>query len=108
MNLTQYEVLRRPLMTEKCARLKEEFRQVVLEAAVWANKSQIKSAAEKLFSVKVSNVRTSNVRGKTKRVGKGAGKQRNWKKAVLTLVEGSDLDVFGVIAAVPTAPEGEA
>lgn len=93
------EVLRRPIVTEKATILKEQQRKIVLEVAIDANKNEIKAAAEKFFGATVENVRTSVCRGKIKRVGKTMGKRANTKKAVLTLKEGSDLDVFGVVAA---------
>lgn len=94
--ITQYDILRRPVLSEKSNGLKEVSRQVTLEVLPRANKMQIKSAAEKLFGVKVEAVNTSVCRGKTKRVGKNIGKRANWKKAVLTLSADSDLDVFGI------------
>ncbi len=98
---TLFEVLRRPLVTEKATSLKENDKQVALEVAIWATKDQIRLAAQKLFKVDVLNVRTMVCRGKTKRVGKHSGKQRNWKKAILTVKEGADVDAFGFVATVP-------
>lgn len=94
--ITQYDILRKPVLSEKSNALKEGFRQVTLEVFPAANKRQIKLAAEKLFGVKVQGVNTSVYRGKTKRVGKNIGKCSNWKKAVLTLSADSDLEVFGI------------
>ena len=102
---TLFEVLRRPLVTEKTSALKAGERKVVLEVATWANKGQVKEAAEKFFGVGVTAVNTSITRGKLKRVGKSMGKQSNWKKAVLTLKEGADLDVFGVVAEAPASEQ---
>ena len=93
---TQYDILRKPVLSEKSNLLKEKGRQVTLEVLPGANKIQIKSAAQTLFGVKVLAVNTSVCRGKTKRIGKNFGKCSNWKKAVLTLSSDSDLDVFGV------------
>lgn len=93
---TQYDVLRRPVLSEKSNLLKDNRHQVTLEVAPRANKKQIRSAAQTLFGVKVLSVNTSVCRGKTKRIGKNSGKCSNWKKAVLTLSTDSDLDVFGV------------
>ncbi|MBH1989452.1 MAG: 50S ribosomal protein L23 [Myxococcaceae bacterium] len=94
--ITEYDILRKPVLTEKSNFLKENSRQVTLEVLSAANKKQIKSAAQRLFGVKVQSVNTAIYRGKTKRVGRTMGKQSNWKKAVLTLSSDSDLDVFGV------------
>lgn len=92
------EVLKRPLVTEKATTLKSSENKVVLEVAMAANKKEIKLAAEKLFGVSVDAVNTLIYRGKSKRVGKTAGRRSNWKKAVLTLKEGSDMDAFGIVA----------
>ncbi|MEI6789806.1 MAG: 50S ribosomal protein L23 [Myxococcaceae bacterium] len=94
--ITQYDILRKPVLSEKSNLLKEKSRQVTLEVLPGANKKQIKVAAQNMFGVKVKAVNTSVYRGKTKRVGKNVGKCSNWKKAVLTLSSDSDLDVFGV------------
>lgn len=100
---TQYDILRRPVLSEKSNLLKDLRHQVTLEVLPGANKKQIKSAAQTLFGVKVLSVNTSVYRGKTKRIGRSFGKCSNWKKAVLTLSTDSDLDVFGVWqqAAIP-------
>lgn len=90
-----YSVLKSPLVTEKSSALKAEANKVVFRVARDANKIDIKSAVEKLFDVKVEEVNTMINRGKPKRVGKSVGRRQNWKKAVVTLAEGTDLDVFG-------------
>ena len=95
MILTPEKIIRRPIaLTEKAARLKTEGNQVVFEVAVGANKLEIKDAVEKLFDVKVASVNTLIQRGKQKRMGKGLAKRRNWKKAIVTLREGSDIQLF--------------
>jgi large subunit ribosomal protein L23 len=97
------EVLKRPLVTEKATAMKSSENKIVLEVAMAANKKEVKLAAEKLFSVSVDSVNISISRGKAKRVGKTMGRRNNWKKAVLTLKNGSDIDAFGVVAADPAA-----
>jgi large subunit ribosomal protein L23 len=87
-------IIRKPLITEKSTRQKEEGRQYVFEVHRDANKIEIQSAVERLFKVKVLQVRTSNVLGKTKRLGKRYGKRPDWKKAILTLREGDRIDFF--------------
>jgi large subunit ribosomal protein L23 len=88
------DVIKRPIaLTEKAARLREG-NQVVFEVAIDANKIQIKSAVESLFAVKVANVNTLVQRGKPRRLGRIMGKRPNWKKAVVTLAEGSDIQFF--------------
>ena len=91
-----YDVLVAPVVTEK-ATTASEHNQVIFKVARTATKPQIKDAVEKLFDVKVTGVHTMVFRGKDKRVGKSMGRRKNWKKAVVTLKEGTDLDVFGTM-----------
>jgi large subunit ribosomal protein L23 len=93
-----FNVLKAPILTEKALAYKESDRQVTLQVATTANKHQIRDAAQKLFGVSVVAVRTAVYRGKMKRVGKSAGRQAKWKKAMLTLAEGSNLEAFGSVA----------
>jgi large subunit ribosomal protein L23 len=101
-----YDVIKRPLVTEKSSALKAEANKIVFEVDRQANKIDIKTAVEKLFEVKVTDVHTMVFRGKTKRVGRTAGRRQNWKKAVVTLAEGADLDVFGVNTTEAPPTEG--
>jgi large subunit ribosomal protein L23 len=95
MILTPEKIIKRPIaLTEKAARLKVDGNQVVFEVAIAANKLEIKDAVERLFDVKVARVNTLVQRGKQKRMGKGLAKRRNWKKAIVTLREGSDIQLF--------------
>jgi large subunit ribosomal protein L23 len=88
------DVIKRPIaLTEKAARLREG-NQVVFEVALDANKIQIKSAVESLFAVKVADVNTLVQRGKPRRLGRMMGKRPNWKKAIVTLAEGSEIQFF--------------
>lgn len=87
-----YDIIRKPSLTEKGMTLQEVHNQVVLKVNSKANKIEIKEAMEKLFNVKVTKVRTANMTGKSKRVGKHIGKTPNWKKAVVSLAEGEKLD----------------
>lgn len=89
------KIIRRPIaLTEKATRLKVDQNQVVFEVAMSANKVQIKDAVERLFDVKVAGVNTLVQRGKQKRMGRGLAKRPNWKKAIVTLREGSDIQFF--------------
>ena len=89
------EIIRRPiLLTEKASRLREDENKVVFEVNPRANKIQIKSAVEELFGVGVTDVNTSLVRGKFRRMGRGHGKLQHWKKAVVTLKEGDDIQFY--------------
>jgi len=87
-------IIQRPMITEKSTRQKEEGRQYVFQVHPDANKIEIQSAVERLFKVKVLQVRTSNVLGKVKRLGRRYGKRPDWKKAVVTLREGDRIDFF--------------
>jgi large subunit ribosomal protein L23 len=89
-----YEVLRRPLITEKNTMVGEQSK-YTFEVARHANKPMIRQAVESLFKVDVTAVNTSTVHGKLRRVGKSRGMTRNWKKAVVTLKPGQRIDAFG-------------
>lgn len=89
-----YEIVKKPLISEKGQRLNEEANQATFEVAMSANKIEIKQAVEKLFSVRVDHVRTMIVRGKERRVGRRSGRTPNWKKAVVTLKPGETIELF--------------
>lgn len=91
-----HQIIKKPLITEKSSLLKEAGPIVAFEVALNANKIEIKQAVEKAFDVKVANVNTALIAGKVKRVGRQFGKRSNWKKAYVTLAEGSNIDFFGV------------
>jgi large subunit ribosomal protein L23 len=92
--MTPEHIIKRPVaLTEKAARLKEQ-NKVVFEVAMQANKIQIREAVEAMFEVKVVHVTTLVQRGKMKRMGRGLAQRRNWKKAVVTLREGDDIQFF--------------
>lgn len=87
-----FDVIKRPLFTEKGSALKEAENKVILEVAKDANKIEIKKAVEELFKVKVEKVSTIKAHGKMKRYGKYTGKTSDRKKALITLKEGEKLD----------------
>jgi large subunit ribosomal protein L23 len=89
-----HHIIRRPVITEKSTQLKDTNRQYVFEVYQAANKLEIQSAVERLFKVKVTEVRTANVLGKLKRLGRKYGKRPDWKKAIVTLKEGDRIDFF--------------
>lgn len=91
-----HRIISQPLVTEKTSLQREAGRVVAFEVALVANKIEIKQAIEKAFNVKVENVNTVLVAGKAKRSGRTIGKRSNWKKAYVTLAEGSSIDFFGV------------
>jgi large subunit ribosomal protein L23 len=87
-------ILRPIVLTEKATRLREKDNHVVFEVARTANKIEIKGAVEKLFGVKVLDVNTLIVRGKERRMGRGYAKLQNWKKAIITLKKGDEIQFF--------------
>jgi large subunit ribosomal protein L23 len=89
-----HRVIRRPVVTEKSTDLKEAMNVIAFEVDKRATKPEIKAAVEKLFKVKVKNVKTLNVAGKFVRLGRNFGKRPNWKKAFVTLVEGNTIEFF--------------
>ncbi len=88
------KVIQRPLVTERGTVLRELHNQYFFEVNPDANKHEIKQAVEHYFGVKVTNVRTMNMLGKVKRMGRFQGKRADWKKAIVTLVDGDSIDVF--------------
>lgn len=101
------QIIKRPLLTEKSARLREtggastaaaegeQYAQKVLfEVARDANKIEIRAAVQQLFKVTVTDVRTLVVRGKVKRVGRYSGQRPSWKKAFVTLKPGDNIEFF--------------
>jgi large subunit ribosomal protein L23 len=91
---TLYNVIRRPLITEKGLSVKETEGTLVFEVSSEATKTEVKQAVENLFKVKVSTVRTSNVVGKERRRGKFAGFRPDWKKAYVRLKAGEKLPEY--------------
>ena len=89
------KVLLAPNISEKSTMAAEANNTVVFKVATTATKAEIKAAVEKLFEVSVEGVRTLNVKGKTKRTGARTGRRNDWKKAYVTLSEGSDINFVG-------------
>lgn len=89
-----YQVIKRPLITEKANIMKEGENKVAFVVDRAANKVEIKDAVERLFKVKVLKVNASNVKGKPKRLGRNIGKRPDSKKAVVTLRPGDRIDFF--------------
>ena len=88
-------IIRRPIMlTEKSSRLREQGNKVIFEVRREANKIQIKNAIQTLFKVGVIDVNTMVMRGKEKRMGRGYARLRNWKKAIVTLKPGDEIQFF--------------
>jgi large subunit ribosomal protein L23 len=89
-----YQVILGPVITEKATE-GSEHNQVTFRVRLDANKPEIKTAVEELFSVKVKAVNTMRVKGKTKRFRNIPGRRSDWKKAIVTLQEGHSIDVMG-------------
>ena len=94
---TPYEVIRRPIITEKGVTKKESERTLCFEVAADANKKQIKLAVESAFKVKVDEVRTASFEGKLRRRGKFAGYRPDWKKAYVRLKDGQKVPEYAEI-----------
>lgn len=88
------EVLIKPLLTEKSSIETENTNRYVFKVQKKASKFQIKDAVEKMFDVKVVNVRTSITAGKVKRAGKALSKSSSWKKAYVKIADGQKLELF--------------
>ncbi|MBK5100343.1 MAG: 50S ribosomal protein L23 [Desulfobacteraceae bacterium] len=89
-----YQVIKEPHITEKASLQKEGSNQVSFKVYRRANKIEIKQAVETLLKTKVLEVRTMNMRGKRRRVGKNVGKRADWKKAVVKLAPGEKIEFF--------------
>jgi large subunit ribosomal protein L23 len=92
--MDQYKVIKRPLITEKANLHKEQSNQVALEVDPRANKVEIRRAVENLLKTEVLEVKTMNVRGKSRRVGKNVGRRPGWKKAIVRLAPGKRIEFF--------------
>jgi large subunit ribosomal protein L23 len=92
--VTPSEIVQSPVITEKGTLVQEGANQVVFRVHPRANKIEIRHAVETLFKVKVEKVRTSRLLGKVRRVGRHLGRRADWKKAYVTLAEGSRIDFF--------------
>ncbi len=92
---TLYDVIRRPIITEKGLMLKEQVRTLCFEVAPDSSKQEVQQAVERIFKVRVDAVRTMNVRGKMRRRGRYFGYKPSWKKAYVTLAEGEKMIEYG-------------
>lgn len=92
--MNYYEIIKRPLDTEKTTFLKEADNQITIEVDRRANRVEIRKAVEKIFDVHVSEVRTMQVKGKVKQRGRIVGKRKDWKKAIVKLMPGERIEFF--------------
>ena len=88
------DVIKRPLITEQATSMKATSNAVLFAVDRRANKNEVREAVEKMFKVKVDDVRTMNVAGKTKRRGRTIGLRPGWKKAVVVLKAGDKIEFF--------------
>ncbi|MBI5745891.1 MAG: 50S ribosomal protein L23 [Nitrospirae bacterium] len=94
MSRSPYDILIKPLLTEKMTALKESENRISFVVDKRANKIEVKKAVEEAFKVKVASVNVMNLLGKKKRLGRFAGKRPDWKKAIITLKKGEKLELF--------------
>lgn len=87
------DIIKAPIITEKAASIAQDGRSYVFKVDTKANKTEIKQAVEKIFNVKVEDVRTINVKPKKKRVGRYTGMTSKYKKAIVKLAEGSSIEL---------------
>jgi large subunit ribosomal protein L23 len=92
--MNRFEIIKRPLDTEKLDRMRDRENKFAFEIDIKANKTEVKQAIEQLFKVKVVAVKTAIVRGKFRRIGRSEGQRPNWKKAIVTLKEGDAISLF--------------
>ena len=92
-----YEIIRKPIVTEKGVAKKDAERTLCFEVAAGANKTEIRNAVQTLFKVKVAAVRTSTTAGKLRRRGKFSGYRSDWKKAYIKLEPGQKVPEYAEI-----------
>jgi large subunit ribosomal protein L23 len=92
--MIDYDIIRRPIITEKTNIQKDTANQITFEIDPRANRIEVRRAIEQIFNVKVATTRTMLVKGKIKRRGRILGKRRDWKKAVVTLMPGERIEFF--------------
>jgi large subunit ribosomal protein L23 len=92
-----YEIVQKPIVTEKGVTKKENERTLCFQVAANANKTEIRAAIESLFKVKVEEVRTATTAGKLRRRGKFSGYRPDWKKAYVRLQKGQKVPEYAEI-----------
>jgi large subunit ribosomal protein L23 len=92
--MIRYDIIKRPLITEKKRKKKEVSNQLSFEVERKSNRVEIKRSIETIFNVKVIGLQTMQVKGKKKRRGRIIGRRRDWKKAIVTLGPGERIDFF--------------
>ncbi len=92
--MNQYDIILRPIVTEKSSLAKETANQYAFEVARDANKIEIARAVERLFKVKVLSVQVMNMEGKKRRLGRFAGKRPDWRKAIVKISPKDKISFF--------------
>ncbi|MFH1350369.1 MAG: 50S ribosomal protein L23 [Pseudomonadota bacterium] len=92
--MDRYTVIKEPHIAEKGNLQKKNYNQVTFKVDRKANKVEIRQAVESIFKTKVLHVRTMNMKGKRRRVGKNVGRRPDWKKAIVTLAKGENVEFF--------------
>ena len=95
MTTRAFQMIRRPIITEKGLGVKETQHTVVFEVSPDATKTEIREAVQQIFKVKVAAVRTANFHGKFRRRGRAEGHRRDWKKAYVKLAAGEKMIEYG-------------
>ena len=91
------QIIQKPLVTERSMVLRDEENKYAFRVHPRATKPEIRKAVEELFEVKVLSVTTSNVLGKTKRMGRSSGRRANWKKAIVSVAEGQKIEIYDAV-----------
>jgi large subunit ribosomal protein L23 len=89
-----YQIIKKPLITEKATKQKEQVNQLTFEVDRHANKILVRNAIENIFKVKVLSVTVINVKGKKRMVGRNVGRKPDWKKAIVRLAPGENIEFF--------------
>jgi large subunit ribosomal protein L23 len=99
MSIDIYKIIKRPIITEKTTKLKQQQNSYVFEVDINATKSQVKEAIEKLFNVDVEDVRTIIIKGKLRRYGRYEGYKPDWKKAIVKIKQGQNIKQIDELSA---------
>jgi len=91
------QIVQRPLVTERSMVLRDTQNKYMFKVHRHATKPEIRKAVEELFSVKVTDVRTMNVMGKPKRLGRSFGRRPSWKKAIVTVAQGQAIEIYDAV-----------
>jgi Ribosomal protein L23 len=92
--LNARDIIIRPILTEKSTKIQADNNAVTFEVAKGANKTAVKQAVEEIFKVKVDKVNIVNVRSKKKRIGRHEGTTNAYRKAIVKLTAGQEIDIF--------------